>query len=457
MNESTIMRFGKFTFCTQSLELRAEGEPVLLQPQPSELLAYLLSNANRIVTREEIQEHLWPGRHGVFDQNLNFCINKLRTALQDSPQTPQFLETIPKRGYRFKLLPFQKLPLRKKLNKYYSIKRSFFWLIALLFLSGILFVLSTNNGKPQNKISNALMDFKRAEYLRKQYTKESIERSLPIYKLALVEDPNFAAAHASIAFSLYFLGKKAALIESHIEKALALDSTNEMALLIRLALTFCNYWDINEAHKMAEHLLTINPQHVRALHYLSLTTSIMGDMERAIDAINRSLTVDPGVTQVNSHAGWMFYLAGDLTQALKHCEASVQLEPNWTAGHQCTIQAASAIGLDNTVITHIKELLRINKASHKTIQQFKHISAKKALNDYYRWDLQHQLNKAEPNHFFIALAYARIQDYQNALKQLKLAKNQKHMMLPTAFIFPEFSSLRNNVEFKEIMRAVKLK
>ncbi len=178
-------------------------------------------------------------------------------------------------------------------------------------------------------------------------------------------------------------------------------------------------------------------------------------MKKSVDAINRSLAVDPGVTQVNSHAGWIFYLAGDLSQALKHCEASVQLEPDWARGHQCSLQAAIAIGLDGKVVEHIHELLRINNASDNTTGQFKKLSAAEALKNYYHWELQRRLQEPELDHFSIALAYARTQDYQNTLKQLKLAQKQKHQMFPTALIYPEFSPLREETEFKEIMSIVK--
>ena len=82
--------------------MRKNGRPVRLQEQPFQILVALLGRAGEVVTREELRERLWPNdSFGDFDQGLNTAINKLREALADSAAHPQFIETLPKRGYRF--------------------------------------------------------------------------------------------------------------------------------------------------------------------------------------------------------------------------------------------------------------------------------------------------------------------------------------------------------------------
>ncbi len=73
-----------------------------LQGQPFDLLAALMERPGEVVTREELKEKVWPSDTIVdFDQGLNRAVNKIRDALGDSAQSPQFLETLPRRGYRF--------------------------------------------------------------------------------------------------------------------------------------------------------------------------------------------------------------------------------------------------------------------------------------------------------------------------------------------------------------------
>src|SRR5262249_14094364 len=100
-------RFGTFELDTRSAELRRNGVKLRLQEQPFLVLRKLLESAGVLVTREELQGALWPADTFVdFDTSLNTAIKRLREALGDSADVPVFIETIPRRGYRF-LAPVQ--------------------------------------------------------------------------------------------------------------------------------------------------------------------------------------------------------------------------------------------------------------------------------------------------------------------------------------------------------------
>lgn len=95
-------RFGAFTLDPHSAELRRNGTKLKLQEQPFQVLLKLLENAGNLVTREELHSALWPADTFVdFDTGLNSAIKRLREALGDSADVPRFIETVPRRGYRF--------------------------------------------------------------------------------------------------------------------------------------------------------------------------------------------------------------------------------------------------------------------------------------------------------------------------------------------------------------------
>src|SRR5271169_711538 len=95
-------RFGVFELDLRAGELRKHGLRVRLQEQPFQVLAKLLENHGEVVTREELQKKLWPADTFVdFDHGLNKAINKIREALSDSAESPRFVETVARRGYRF--------------------------------------------------------------------------------------------------------------------------------------------------------------------------------------------------------------------------------------------------------------------------------------------------------------------------------------------------------------------
>jgi DNA-binding winged helix-turn-helix (wHTH) protein/tetratricopeptide (TPR) repeat protein len=101
-SRESVLRFGAFEAILQTSELRKNGRLVSIPPQPFKVLSLLASRAGELVTRDEIQKELWGGDTFVdFEQGLNFCIKRLRAALGDDAEKPRYIETLPRRGYRF--------------------------------------------------------------------------------------------------------------------------------------------------------------------------------------------------------------------------------------------------------------------------------------------------------------------------------------------------------------------
>ena len=95
-------RFGPFELSTESGELRKHGQRLKLSGQAFDVLLMLASSAGTLVTREELQRKLWPGESfGDFEHGLNAAVNRLRETLGDSATDPTYIETVPRRGYRF--------------------------------------------------------------------------------------------------------------------------------------------------------------------------------------------------------------------------------------------------------------------------------------------------------------------------------------------------------------------
>ena len=96
------IRFDAFEFDPSTGELQKDGLSIRLQGQPARLLGLLASRPGQVVTRAEIQKALWPdGRFVEFEHAINTAVKKVREALSDDPESPKFIETIPKLGYRF--------------------------------------------------------------------------------------------------------------------------------------------------------------------------------------------------------------------------------------------------------------------------------------------------------------------------------------------------------------------
>jgi DNA-binding winged helix-turn-helix (wHTH) protein len=99
---SRLIHFGDFAIDPRAGELFKKGTKIKLQQQPFQVLAILLERPGDLVTREELRQRIWPADTFVdFDHSLNTAVKKLRQALGDGSQKPRYVETLPRKGYRF--------------------------------------------------------------------------------------------------------------------------------------------------------------------------------------------------------------------------------------------------------------------------------------------------------------------------------------------------------------------
>jgi DNA-binding winged helix-turn-helix (wHTH) protein len=169
-NGSRTIRFGAFEADLHAGEVRKSGCRIKLQEQPFKVLQILLEHPGSLVTREELQTRIWPQEsYGDFDHAVNVAVGKLRTALGDSADNPSFIETVPRRGYRF-VAPLETPPVEAPLPPapppvatptpaQGRLGRKLAW-AALVIALGVLLIglglwLGRRNARPQ------LLDFQR--------------------------------------------------------------------------------------------------------------------------------------------------------------------------------------------------------------------------------------------------------------------------------------------------------
>lgn len=101
MDAAVVKTFGSFEFDAPRRTLRSAGRPVRLNGQALDLLCLLLERPGELVTREDIERALWPDRHVNADHSLDVIVSRLRGVLDDRGPRPRYIETVPRRGYRF--------------------------------------------------------------------------------------------------------------------------------------------------------------------------------------------------------------------------------------------------------------------------------------------------------------------------------------------------------------------
>lgn len=152
-------RFGEFEFDPQAGELRRAGETQRLQPQPARVLEILLRDADSVVTRETLKAEVWPETVVEFDQGLNYCIRQIRAALGESAESPRYVETLARRGYRF-IAPVTWENPTVPVEVANEPRRFPFWVAIPLFAAAAIIVLvamqAFNSSKPQANVRSPI-------------------------------------------------------------------------------------------------------------------------------------------------------------------------------------------------------------------------------------------------------------------------------------------------------------
>ena len=145
-NGNRLLQFGIFELDLKAGELRRNGSKVRLQEQPFQVLTVLLEQPGEVVSREELRNRLWPADTFVdFDHSLNAAIRRLREALGDSADSPRFVETVARRGYRF-LVPVNGKPASDVLTSSTSTKPAASWVRAGLAVGAIALLVAVAFG-----------------------------------------------------------------------------------------------------------------------------------------------------------------------------------------------------------------------------------------------------------------------------------------------------------------------
>jgi len=232
----TELQFDGWTVNRVSGEISRDGRASRLQQQPLRILVELYDHAGEIVTRDQLVKILWPAGIVDFDNGLNVAMRKLRVALDDVGDTPRYIETLPKVGYRFVAKPGRASPAPVPVGKGPWRARGFASIaIALVALGGV-FWWSSNTARAPRELRHvptlrAQELYLKAIHERSRRDVNPTESALALLEEALKEDPEYAAAWAAYGFTfaggvmrqMYLPGEAVPKARAAAERAIALE------------------------------------------------------------------------------------------------------------------------------------------------------------------------------------------------------------------------------------------
>jgi DNA-binding winged helix-turn-helix (wHTH) protein/tetratricopeptide (TPR) repeat protein len=359
--------FDDWTFLRQPPELLCKGVRVRLQEQPLQVLDELLARPGELVTREHLIARLWPKRIVEFDAGLNAAVRRLRAALGDEAETPHYIETVPRKGYRFigTLRPlgavdpaavsdvdFTVPPITEaaKVPHLTSPNLSLFWrcargiyparlmLTAAMILSagGFFGILQRRelNAADAGAIAASNEQLRRADFFTQRRAPGDLARAKQQYELASSLDPSSARAWAGLA-SVYWLeialGEQTReinlpKIRAAAQKALDLDPQLAEAHL-RMGLYLKATGNAAAARQHCDKAITLQPNDKLVLSVLAGAAADDLRWEEAIVLQRRAAAADPLSSTAAANLAYYLFLAGRMEEAKHEFEKVIELDP----------------------------------------------------------------------------------------------------------------------------------
>lgn len=348
-----IVRFGAFELDSKSGELRRHGLKVRLPDQSFHILNVLLSRSGELVTRHDLQEVLWGAdTHVDFEVGLNSAVRKLREALDDSAESPRFIETLPRRGYRFiaslTVPPGPPSPPPALPSEKTRTGLSLTWGTALLLLA----VMAAGSVRYERAASARASSASRAVHPEAQqlYLKgltakgamrhEAFRRAIAYFEQAIAIQPNFAEAYAELALTqLQFLftgplspRQAVPAAEAWARKAIELDDTLPQAHQALGQARALYHWKWDEADRILEAAASLPGGDVVSG---PLTTSLIrrGRVAEAVALAERGRDRDPLSLNAQLTLGAVYRAASRHDRALGEFRRALETSPGLSRAH----------------------------------------------------------------------------------------------------------------------------
>jgi DNA-binding winged helix-turn-helix (wHTH) protein/tetratricopeptide (TPR) repeat protein len=344
--------FGPYRLDLDTGELCRSDIPLKLQPQPAKLLVLLVERAREVVTRDEIRRIVWGADTFVdFDQSVNFCVRQIRTALHDHADTPCYVETLPRRGYRF-IAPVQRVtegsgtpavlePSFLKTRRRVMSRRLAI-VSAMLIITTAVFATAAirqSRLRAAKITSGAYEHVELGQFFLNKVTRADTVTAIEHFEAATKVDPGFAPAYAGLADAYnqqagVFIAAQpptnARLLALRAAtRAIQLDPTLAAAYTA-LGYTTLHELDWTTAGKALRRAIELNPRYTRAhLTYASYLAS-QRRFKEAIAEAQEALEIEPASLRVRQVLAWMLYFDRQYDGAIRELQTLVDMDRTFT-------------------------------------------------------------------------------------------------------------------------------
>lgn len=486
---SSSLRFAHFELDVRTLELRRNGELIPLQPRPARVLAALAQAAGELVTRRELRDQVWGDNENVdFEQSLKTCIKQIRGILGDDARAPRFVETLPRRGYRFVgtvRFPAQaKTPTAKAPHGAAGLRRpsvtelalvSVVVLLLLLLLRSSLVgeaVVPTQRNLPARESANATVEHPAAAAAKWREAlpdvgsddPSALATAIDLLREAKQIDPYFAPIHVALARAYLHLPLSAAerlpAANEAIDEALRIDPTLAAAFEIRGYLRFHYDHDWPGARSDLEESIRLDPHATGAMRVLAYWHAATGQPADANALIERAVKLEPGAAEIHADAGWMHYYGRRYQEAIQSCGTALKLNARAESAEYCILLSELGRGDTPEAARRARRRLVSLDTPAAVLARFDAATPEQAMRQFWLLELE-ALRKSErygaTSTFRRLLALVMLDRQDDAIDVLRGDGGAcDPPVLPFLGVAPYLDPLRDTAPFRRLVEEFRL-
>ena len=476
--------FGDFCLDLQRLELTRRGQRVRIQNLPFQILLRLVQANGSTVRRETLREILWPnGTYVEFDQGLNTAMRKLRLALGDSADSPQFVETVPRQGYRFigsaEQLP-QPLPdgngswnWKRALSSTLAFRTA---AIALVVIAAVVLLATSPNPSRERDPNDQPRSAPTAVVLvnsgtdmspagdaltrgRKFLSHASLVSATEEFERAIQTDPASPRAYAYLAISLAL---RAGLrprdrfpeVEQLAGQALALDANNADALTAQALVSYLYDWEWARAERLFVELKRRAPEHLSPSVLYADFLLRTGRPDEALQQNIRARELAPNNLATQSRLSSTYYWTRDYDAAIREVTSALLVKPNHAFNRHRMAEFLAITGRYDEALSEIQSALSQEPGDPHFIGILGYIEGRSGRTETAERTVARLRREARQRYVSsadIALVHLGLGRYERALDWLESAYTERDDALTLLRVEPRWDPLRSHPRFQALV------
>jgi len=476
--EPASVRFGPFEVNLRTGDVHANGAPVTLQEQPLRILIRLLEAKGEIVSRDDLRAELWPRDTFVdFEHGLNAAVKRLRHALDDAADAPRFVETIPRRGYRFIGRVETPVTAGTPAARRWRLAAAAAGALALAaqvwFLAG-----RTTRDTAARPIAPAAYDtLVQGLFASRRWQSGSCPEAERHLLEAIAIDPTAADAYAHLGYCYVFPDRMrrpgwetAPKARAAAERALALDPRSALAHVVAGRIKLHYDFDWKEAEREFRRAIELNPAESEAFAGYGDLLYASGRGEQALSAERHGLRLDP--LNMDHQTGYGFALRNlrRFDDAADQFRRTLEDDPGWTIARFWLAYTEADRGRQDAAVADYLTFMRqvvVPGRAESVVETMRDLYARAGWQAFWQADLAlADEDNATPGSvwrapgsyyagpFSMARRHARLGNTQAALDWLDMAFAYRHHLMVLIAREPLFDSLRSHPRFRRLRTLV---